>query len=1050
MDSHLREVLQAYLLTKEVESEKMIGRAEVCDGLYLLKGDHPKTNLTSSTSPIQSGFSASSLEDLDNKVMLWHFRFGHPSFRYLAHLFPSLFINKKSDSFNCEVCQYSKHTRSVYPSLPYKSTHPFSIIHSDIWGPSKVTDLSGSRWYITFIDDHSRLTWTYLMKTKSETATVFKTFYQMIHTQFNTPIKVLHTDNAKDYFNHEINTFLTTHGIIHSSSCVETPQQNGIAERKNRHLLEVARALLFSSQVPKYLWGDAIRTATYLINRLPSRVLKFESPRQILLSLFPHITSFSSDLPLKVFGCTAFVHLSPQHRSKLEPRSLKCVFLGYSPNQNGYKCYNPSTRKTYHSKDVTFFESEPYFPNSSIQGEKTVIESQIWEMIEVTSPLNNTIHSSEPSNPSHPPQPRQPDSIQLNIQDSEPTQENPVNPKNPEIRVYQRRKDNQAKDKQVITHSQQSQDSNSNSASSGQGMSTHETEDDIVISNDDLPNDDLDVPIARRKGVRTCTSHPVERWVSYGNLSRSYQAFSTNLDSMKIPNNLQEALLVPEWKQAVMEEIKALEKNKTWTIETLPTGKKTVDCKWIFAIKYRADGKVDRFKARLVARGFTQSYGIDYQETFAPVAKLNTIRVLLSLAVNNDWNLHQLDIKNAFLNGDLTEEVYMEIPAGVETKLGENKVCRLRKALYGLKQSPRAWFERFARAIKSYDYHQCQTDHTMFIKHGAARKITILIVYVDDIIITGDDEREINLLKQKLAGEFETKDLGEMKYFLGMEVARSTKGIILSQRKYIIDLLTETGMLGCKPAETPMETTLKFDQAGKPTDRGRYQRLVGKLIYLAHTRPDIAYAVSIVSQHMHDPTEDHLEAVTRILRYLKKSAGLGLLFQKQKLRNIVVYTDASWAGELTGRRSTSGYCTYVWGNLVTWRSKKQAVVSRSSAEAEFRALAQGICEGIWLRRVLDELKMEHARPVTLLCDNQAAISIVKNPVHHDRTKHVEIDRQFISEKVSEGIIRVDYVPSQLQLADIFTKALSRDIFNNLMSKLGLFNIFKPSLRGSVE
>ncbi|CAN1141583.1 Serine/threonine-protein kinase TOR, partial [Linum perenne] len=580
----------AALNDEEVESEKMIGRAEVCDGLYLLKGDHPKTNLTSSTSPIQSGFSASSLEDLDNKVMLWHFRFGHPSFRYLAHLFPSLFINKKSDSFNCEVCQYSKHTRSVYPSLPYKSTHPFSIIHSDIWGPSKVTDLSGSRWYITFIDDHSRLTWTYLMKTKSETATVFKTFYQMIHTQFNTPIKVLHTDNAKDYFNHEINTFLTTHGIIHSSSCVETPQQNGIAERKNRHLLEVARALLFSSQVPKYLWGDAIRTATYLINRLPSRVLKFESPRQILLSLFPHITSFSSDLPLKVFGCTAFVHLSPQHRSKLEPRSLKCVFLGYSPNQNGYKCYNPSTRKTYHSKDVTFFESEPYFPNSSIQGEKTVIESQIWEMIEVTSPLNNTIHSSEPSNPSHPPQPRQPDSIQLNIQDSEPTQENPVNPKNPEIRVYQRRKDNQAKDKQVITHSQQSQDSNSNSASSGQGMSTHETEDDIVISNDDLPNDDLDVPIARRKGVRTCTSHPVERWVSYGNLSRSYQAFSTNLDSMKIPNNLQEALLVPEWKQAVMEEIKALEKNKTWTIETLPTGKKTVDCKWIFAIKYRADG----------------------------------------------------------------------------------------------------------------------------------------------------------------------------------------------------------------------------------------------------------------------------------------------------------------------------------------------------------------------------------------------------------------------------------------------------------------------------
>ena len=300
---------------------------------------------------------------------------------------------------------------------------------------------------------------------------------------------------------------------------------------------------------------------------------------------------------------------------------------------------------------------------------------------------------------------------------------------------------------------------------------------------------------------------------------------------------------------------------------------------------------MDRYKARLVAKGFTQSYGIDYQETFAPVAKLNTVRVLLSLAANLDWSLHQLDVKNAFLNGDLEEEVYMDIPAGLETTSNFNKVCRLRKSLYGLKQSPRAWFERFTKVVKGYGFVQCQSDHTLFVKHFPEGKLAIIIVYVDDIILTGNHEEKIDLLKKLLTKEFEIKDLGNLKYFLGMEIARSKKGIAVSQRKYVLDLLNETGMLGCKPAETPMDSTVKLEESdgSPPVDKGRYQRLVGKLIYLSHTRPDIGFSVSMVSQFMNNPTEKHMTTVTRILRYLKMTPGKGLFFQRTTKKEIEIF-----------------------------------------------------------------------------------------------------------------------------------------------------------------
>nr|KYP54918.1 Retrovirus-related Pol polyprotein from transposon TNT 1-94 [Cajanus cajan] len=417
-------------------------------------------------------------------------------------------------------------------------------------------------------------------------------------------------------------------------------------------------------------------------------------------------------------------------------------------------------------------------------------------------------------------------------------------------------------------------------------------------------------------------SHPLSSVINYNTLSSSHLHYVLSLSTHEEPKFYHQAVKSQEWVVAMKAEIDALTANNTWTIVDLTSGKHPIGCKWVYKIKYRSDGSVERYKARLVAKGFTQTEGLDYFETFAPVAKLTTVRLLLAVASSQTWFLHQLDVNNAFLHGDLEEEVYMTIPQGVVCSK-PNQVCKLHKSLYGLKQASRQWYNKLSTCLLSFGYKHSPHDHSLFTK-TANGLFTALLIYVDDLILAGTDIYEINSVKQHLHDSFRIKDLGPLKYFLGLEIARSSTGITVSHRKYALDILSDSGFLASKPVPSPMVKTLKLhnDDNDLCANPGEYRQLVGRLLYLTNTRPDISYAVQQLSQFMAAPTTAHLKAFHRILRYIKGKPGQGLFYPASFPLQLKAFSDSDWAACIDTRKSISGYCIFLGNSLISWRSKK--------------------------------------------------------------------------------------------------------------------------------
>ncbi|KAG7598911.1 Integrase catalytic core [Arabidopsis suecica] len=772
----------------------------------------------------------------------------------------------------------------------------------------------------------------------------------LVENRFKTKLTTLYSDNGGEYIG--LRSYLASHGISHLTSPPHTPEHNGIAERKHRHIVETGLSLMSHAKIPIEYWSYSLAAAVFLINRMPTPILSNVSPYEVLFQSPPNYTR------LRVFGCLCYPWLRPYSQNKLSPRSTPCIFLGYSLTQSAYLCYDFSTSKMFVSRHVEFHENE--FPLSSfLSSTNTSHESSSSVFHPVSAArvyLESLITRSPPS-----------------LDPSPPT-------------TAQEQSDNDS-----------SPNENDNSAP----QETANAENNVVVENP--------APALVPSNI-----HPMVTRAK-NNIQKPNRKFANNIKLEEVePTSHVQALKDERWRRAMGEEFDSIVRN--------------------------ADGTIDRFKARLVAKGFHQRPGIDFQETFSPVIKHVTIRVVLGLAARKNWVLRQLDVNNAFLQGKLTEEVYMSQPPGFIDKDKPHYVCRLHKAIYGLKQAPRAWYNELRDFLLSNGFVNSLADASVFVFH-MGEVIIYMLVYVDDIVLTGNSASAIDRFIQVLSKRFSLKDMGALSYFLGLEVTRSSAGIRLNQRKYTTDILTKYHMIGAKPVPTPMasSTTLTVADGVKLPDPTEYRAAVGSLQYLALTRPDIGFAVNRLSQFMHSPTTVHWDAVKRVLRYLAGTIEHGLWFSANTSLELSAYSDADWGGDKDDYSSTGAYIVYLGSHPISWSSKKQKGVSRSSTEAEYRAVTEAASEVKWVLSLLSDLRIRTPTAPKVYCDNIGATYLCANPVFHSRMKHLALDYHFVRELIQAGVLRVLHVNSIDQLADGLTKPLPRARFQDLRFKIGVTN-----------
>ena len=886
-----------------------------------------------------------------NDYEIWHKRLGHLNLKDMIKLRNDeeneIKFNTPDKQHTCQTCVEAKQTRENVIKSRMTANYPLELIHSDICGPMETTTLNGSRYFITFIDDYTKYTYIYILKNKNEAFEVFKRYKNEVENLHNKRIKQLRSDNGMEYISKEFNNYLMEHGITRKLTNVYSPNENGVAERKNRTLCEMGRALLFQSNLEKQLWGEAVSTSNFLRNRLLTKGNGgMKSPYEMWFNRKPIYKN------LKVFGCVAYAHIK-QERQKFDKKSTKCIFIGYSLDKNGYRLYNLENNEVIVSRDVKFAENEFLKDN---------IHKEVEDVIEYENNKYITTYDNEES-----------------INDN-----------------------------------------------------------DEVDDNDD-EDEDYNEGIGNEESIKSKYNLRSRNNVQYINLTTEQEVPEFYHEVMKSPDK-------DKWIAAMNDEIKSLNENHTWIEiedEEVIKNNKIIGSRWVYNIKKNEKNEIIKYKARVVAKGNNQEYQINYNEVFSPVIRMLTIRILLSIANNNDLIIEQMDVNTAFLYGDLEEEVYMKIPKGVKTN---NKICKLNKSLYGLKQASRCWNKNIDTYLKENGFRNVEADPCLYIKKKN-NKVTYIALYVDDIIICTPDEEWLNEIKESLINKYKMKILGKLKWFLGIEIIKSENTLSMNQSKYINDIITRFNMTESKPVGTPMEGNTRLTKSMSPTNDIEanemkdipYREAVGSLNYLSTcTRPDIAFAVSEVSRYNQNPGKQHWLAVKRIIKYLIGTKDLKLTFRKSTENNIIGYADADWAGDHDSRKSTSGNL-FFYNGLISWKSTKQSCIALSTVEAEYVSIGEASKEAYWLYKLSKQLELNINLPIIINEDNQGTIKLIKNPVFHKRTKHIDTRYHYIRNLYEENYIDIKYCQTTEMLADIMTKSLHLPTFGKLSKQLFNYN-----------
>ncbi|GKB08228.1 putative ribonuclease H-like domain-containing protein, partial [Tanacetum coccineum] len=992
----------------------------------------------------------------------WHRRMAHVNFKNINKLAKHGLVNGLpsklfTNDHNCVACNIGKQHKASYKAIIAVSTisEPLKLLHMDLFGPTSIRSIIHKYYSLVVTDDLSRFSWVFFLGTKNETYYILKDF-----------IKAIRCDNGTEFKNSKLIELCGSKGIKRDYSNARTPQQNGVAERKNRTLIEAARTMLADSKLPTMFWTEAVSTACYVLNRVLVTRPHNKTPYELLSGKVPNISH------LKPFGCHVTILNTSDHLGKFEGKADEGFIVGYAAHSKAYRVYNLSSKKIEETLNLRYLEDKP-----NVQG---LGQEWYFDLDYLTDSLGYTrFKSNQPAGTQDP-------HIHAGTQDdsdSECDEQVIVVPSFPSNRfsgpkVHEasemvesnsdyaeelarlQRQEHEAKDtaekygfgfsKDTEEHLRQADmvpagsidpaasisagsidPAASISAGSAEpfptviepvhadetslppghslGSSEHSTRfpspsdlansissssemEDIyhhpstgifssssydadfggtvtnlapIVAVDPVPTKrvntihpqsqilgDLTSPVQTR-GTLKKSKFGESTFVSYvhdqqrnNHTDYLHCLFACFLSQLE-PSSVAQALNDSDWVEAMQEEMQQFINQKVWKLVPLPDGKIAIGTKWILKNKRDARGIVVRNKARLVAQGHRQEEGIDYDEVFAPVARIEAIRLFLAFASYMGFMVYQMDVKSAFLYGEIDEEVYVTQPKGFEDPHFPKHVYKVVKALYGLHQAPRAWYARLSTFLLKHNYRRGTIDKTLFIKKNS-RDIILVQVYVDDIIFGSTKKAWCDEFEVLMKGEFEMSAMGELTFFLGLQVKQKPDGIFISQDKYVQDMLKKFDMESVRTATTPYEAS-KPKSKDEPDDAVNvhlYRSMIGSLMYLTASRPDIMFAVSACSRHQVTPLTSNLNAVKKIFKYLKGQPKLGLWYPRDSPFVLEAYSDSDYAGSHGDRKSTTGGCQFLGRRLISWQCKKQTIVATSSTEAEYVAAAN-CCGQFW-------------------------------------------------------------------------------------------------------
>ncbi|GJU69833.1 putative ribonuclease H-like domain-containing protein [Tanacetum coccineum] len=1022
-----------------------------------------------------------------------------------------------------------QHKASYKAKLERIIRKPLELLHMDLFGPVSVESINKKRYCLVVTDDFSRFSWVFFLATKDETSEILCNLIIGLEKQLNHNVKIIRCDNGTEFKNYAMNEFYAKKGIKREFSVARTPQQNGVAERKNKTLIEAARTMLADSLLPIPFWTEAVNTACYVLNRVLVTKPQNKTPYELLIGKSPSI-SF-----MRPFGCSLTILNTLDSLGKFDGKSDEGYLLGYSTSSKAFRVYNKRTKRVEENLHINFLEDQPnvagtgpnwMFDLDFLTNSMNYIPVSVENQVNVDVGTQDSYVAGSSGKDKGPTQeyillPLQPHRTRIPVKDVvQVAQEKPFKNATPAM-IYKiirsmddvsrqafeeekRKIASQKKAAQATSTNTLSTDRPSvstdrpfvstdrsntpyvSAASTPTGANAGESSfvylggkipidastlpnadlpidpnmPDLEDASDTLPNDgifngaydddedvgavadfnnmDNTIAVSPIPTLRIHKDHPkgqilgdptsaVQTRGKIQKASSAQQALVSYIHkqnrtnhkdhqnclfacflSQEEPKTISQALQDESWVEAMQEELLQFKLQKVWVLVDLPYGKKVIGTKWVFRNKRDERSIVVKNKARLVAQGFRQEEGIDYDEVFAPVARIEAIRLFLAFASYMGFTVYQMDVKSAFLYGTIEEEVYVHQPPGFVDPAHPNKVYKVIKALYGLHQAPRAWYETLSSFLMENGFRRGTIDKTLFIKKKKS-DIMLVQVYVDDIIFGSTKKSMCTEFEDCMHKRFQMSSMGELTFFLGLQVKQQPDGIFISQDKYVADILKKFDFLSIRTSTTPIESNkpLVKDEDGIDVDVHVYRCMIGSLMYLIALRPDIMFAVYACARFQVTLKASHLNVVNRIFRYLKHQPKLGLWYPRDLPFELEAYLDSVYGGASLDKKSTTGGCQFLGRRLISWQCKKQTIVANSTIEAEYVAVAN--CCG-------------------------------QNPVAHSRTKHIEIRFHFIRDCYEKRLIEVIKIHTDSNVADLLTKGFDVTRFNFLVVSIGLLNL----------